>query len=302
MFEEFEPKRPDPIYTSAGSAWSEGGNITLGHDQRLGPLGAIPTLRLRLSANDIKGGLAITFDETSRITFATWDGVMCATGGTWQSALIRGRIQDPLITPYKIAKVSGILVDGNEFIKATSCVTFYGGLEDFAALQSLYEEQKSIDALAQRLLVTFKPGEQGVQLTHVPDTLNHQIHSEFGMEGFNEQQNVGIAFESECVDVLRRNGYSAEATPATGDNGVDIITEINGLRIAIQCKHSKYPVGVKAVQEACAGRQHYLADYAAVVTNSSYTDAAYKLARSNAVILLNRKELSELHRLLMNVD
>ena len=42
-------------------------------------------------------------------------------------------------------------------------------------------------------------------------------------------------------------------TNATGDLGLDVIAEKQGLRYGIQCKYYSYPVGNIAVQVAYAG-------------------------------------------------
>ena len=89
-------------------------------------------------------------------------------------------------------------------------------------------------------------------------------------------------------------GYFVKRTPKTGDQGVDLIAEKDGDRKAIQCKFYSKPVGNKAVQEVCAGRDFYNTDYAVVVTNSFYTKSAKELANKNKVILLNDNELEKL--------
>ncbi len=56
-------------------------------------------------------------------------------------------------------------------------------------------------------------------------------------------------------------------------------------KIVIQCKRSAGPVGIKAVQEALGARSFYRAREAWVITDSTYTAAAIKLARSSGVKL-----------------
>lgn len=69
---------------------------------------------------------------------------------------------------------------------------------------------------------------------------------------------------------------------------------INNFRLVEQCKKYINPVGNKAVQEAIAGREYYEADVAVVVTNSSYTKSARRLASASNVKLLHHSQLSQL--------
>ncbi len=67
-------------------------------------------------------------------------------------------------------------------------------------------------------------------------------------------------------------------TNATGDQGLDVIAEKQGLRYGIQCKFYSHPVGNKAVQEAYAGCGYYDCDVPVVMTNSTFTVSARELA------------------------
>ena len=68
----------------------------------------------------------------------------------------------------------------------------------------------------------------------------------------------GHEFEYYCAQLLQRKGFvDVEVTKGSGDYGADILAEKDGVTYAIQCKCYTAPVGVKAVQEAHAGRDYY---------------------------------------------
>ena len=68
----------------------------------------------------------------------------------------------------------------------------------------------------------------------------------------------GHEFEYYCADLLRRSGFQeVEVTKGSGDYGVDILAQKDGVAYAVQCKCHSGPVGVHAVQEAYAGRDYY---------------------------------------------
>lgn len=98
-------------------------------------------------------------------------------------------------------------------------------------------------------------------------------------------------YEEFVKDLLRSEGYSAKRTRGSGDYGVDVIASKKGKTYAIQCKLYNRTVGVKAVQEIVSGRVYYKTDYAVVVSDNSFTNAAKSMARKSGVILTHHKNL-----------
>lgn len=105
---------------------------------------------------------------------------------------------------------------------------------------------------------------------------------------------TGQEFEIYCRDILRDAGWRATVTPGSGDQGADIIAEMDGRRVVIQCKFYNGTVGNKAVQEANAAAAFQDAPYAVVVTNSVYTKSAHQLAHKNGVLLMHHTDLARL--------
>ncbi len=100
-----------------------------------------------------------------------------------------------------------------------------------------------------------------------------------------------VHYEHHCALLLRRAGWEARVTAASGDQGTDILARRGGRVLVVQCKLYGRPVGNAAVQEVSAARLHHRADHAAVVSNAAYTPSARQLARTNAVHLLHHDEL-----------
>jgi len=103
-----------------------------------------------------------------------------------------------------------------------------------------------------------------------------------------------IEYEQMVADSLTDLGWDTRLTKASGDQGIDVIAEMRGKRVVIQCKRYASPIGNSAVQEAFAGKSFEDADYAAVVTNAEFTRSARQLADATHVILLHHDELSKL--------
>lgn len=108
-------------------------------------------------------------------------------------------------------------------------------------------------------------------------------------------------FEAFCSETLRAYGWQVWLTPLSRDQGVNIIADKNGVRVALQCKLYSNPVGNKAVQEIVAGRAHQQAHYGAVVTNGTYTASARELAATNGVWLLHHTDLPQLEQIVGTV-
>lgn len=99
----------------------------------------------------------------------------------------------------------------------------------------------------------------------------------------------GHEFEYYCADLLKNKGFlEVEVTKGSGDYGVDILAEKDGITYAIQCKCYQTPVGVKAVQEVYAGRDYYDRMVGVVMTNQYFTSPAVDAARKLKILLWDR--------------
>lgn len=99
----------------------------------------------------------------------------------------------------------------------------------------------------------------------------------------------GHEFEYYCADLLKKKGFlEVEVTKGSGDYGVDILAEKDGITYAIQCKCYTAPIGVKAVQEAYAGRDYYDRMVGAVLTNQYFTTPAVEAAKKLKILLWDR--------------
>ncbi len=95
----------------------------------------------------------------------------------------------------------------------------------------------------------------------------------------------GPQFEAFVADLFRAMGHRATVLGGAGDQGVDVIVDYEGQRVAVQCKNYKRAVGNKPVQEVYAGARHHRCQQAWVVAPAGYTRGARELARSTGVSL-----------------
>ena len=105
----------------------------------------------------------------------------------------------------------------------------------------------------------------------------------------------GHDFEEYCAELLRRNGFSdVTVTKGSGDFGLDILCEKDGVTYGVQCKRYDKPIGVHAIQQAYAGRDYYGRMVGAVMTNQYFTEAAVKAASKLNIMLWDRGYLDEM--------
>jgi hypothetical protein len=125
-----------------------------------------------------------------------------------------------------------------------------------------------------------------------PITPASDIGSEFisNPEVFDPRMNP-IDYEQHCALQLEKAGWSTRLTPATGDQGADVIANRAGKVLVLQCKLYGSPVGNEAVQQVIAAQTFQSADVAAVVSNQEFTRSAKQLADVSGVHLLHHEQL-----------
>ena len=99
----------------------------------------------------------------------------------------------------------------------------------------------------------------------------------------------GHDFEHWCANALKDLGFSSvRVTPGSGDHGVDVLAEKDGIKYAIQCKRYSSDLGNTPVQEVFAGKNMYNCHVGVVLTNQHFTSGAKHLADVTGVLLWDR--------------
>jgi restriction system protein len=117
-----------------------------------------------------------------------------------------------------------------------------------------------------------------------------------GVEDFDEHMSPND-YEHWVASTLKKYNWATKVTQAVGDQGIDVIATQSGIKLVIQCKLYSNNVGNSAVQEIVAGKLFENANFAVVVTNSSFTKSARQLAVSSGVFLLHHDQLKDLNSL-----
>lgn len=99
----------------------------------------------------------------------------------------------------------------------------------------------------------------------------------------------GHEFEYFCADLLEKQGFvDVEVTRGSGDFGVDILAEKDGVTYAVQCKRHTAPVGVEAVLCTYGGLAYYERMVGVIMTNQYFTAPAVEAAKKLRILLWDR--------------
>lgn len=105
----------------------------------------------------------------------------------------------------------------------------------------------------------------------------------------------GADFERLLVRLYEKMGYSVQHIGQSGDQGGDLIVNKGSSRILIQAKaYNSWSVGNDSVQQAFTAKQHYDCNHAMVITTGHFTPAAFDIARTTHVELIERKHLQDM--------
>jgi len=101
----------------------------------------------------------------------------------------------------------------------------------------------------------------------------------------------GSQFEYFVAGLLRAMGHNTRVLGGSGDQGVDLIVDYQGERVAVQCKNYEKPVGNRPVQEVYTGARHHRCQQAWVVAPAGFTNGASELAGSVGVKLFDARSI-----------
>lgn len=104
----------------------------------------------------------------------------------------------------------------------------------------------------------------------------------------------GHQFEHWCAVLLQKIGFvNVEVTQGSGDQGVDVLAEKDGIKYAIQCKCYSSDLGNKPIQEVNTGKAIYHCQIGAVITNRYFTQGGKEAAKATGVLLWDRDWIQE---------
>lgn len=130
-------------------------------------------------------------------------------------------------------------------------------------------------------LISLFPSNEPIEKPVAPTSTNLELFSIDTMEGH--------VFEHWCAALLKKIGYTdVQVTRGSGDQGVDVLAQKDGIKYAVQCKCYSSDLGNTPVQEVNAGKTIYHCHVGAVMTNRHFTKGAKEAADATGVLLWDR--------------
>lgn len=143
-----------------------------------------------------------------------------------------------------------------------------------------------IEPVAQYLPNTRSLSQEPVLIPNSPSPENNSC-TKSPLESIDTMD--GHEFEYWCADLLRKNGFlNVSVTKGSGDQGVDVLAEKEGIHYAIQCKCYSHDLGNKPIQEVYTGKRIYGCQIGAVMTNQHFTSGAKEAAKKTGTLLWDR--------------
>jgi len=101
----------------------------------------------------------------------------------------------------------------------------------------------------------------------------------------------GIEFEKYLEKLFNALDYKVIRTPGSKDMGADLILRTKTKIIAVEAKRWTGTIGNSVIRSIVGGMQYHNADEGWVVTNSSFSDLAYKQAKASGIKLIDGSKL-----------
>lgn len=196
--------------------------------------------------------------------------------------------------------ISTILKDGDASFEQKVIIVLFGYLIMCGVADLLYYKNKR-KYYKYMIKVSEKKKQRLIKLMKDIDPVRYD--NDYGNKNTAKNNSVyrnfdnmnGHEFEYFCADLLRQNGFSnVEVTKASGDHGIDVLAEKDGITYAVQCKCYSDSIGNSAVQQAHTGKSLYHKDIAVVMTNRYFTPQAMEEAMALGVKTWDRDKLIEL--------
>lgn len=123
------------------------------------------------------------------------------------------------------------------------------------------------------------------------EQFEHLLRRKVRKKGQTLDRMSGIEFEQYLSTFFASCGYQVTQTPASHDQGADLILTKFGESIVVQAKRQKRPVGTTSIQEVVTAQRVHRTEKARVITSSAFTKPAVTLAQQLGVELWDRKRL-----------
>ncbi len=101
----------------------------------------------------------------------------------------------------------------------------------------------------------------------------------------------GIEFEDVIATLLAKLGCRVTRTRATGDEGIDLVLHLEGVKLVVQCKRWRGDIGAPIVRDFFGALIHAGAAHGFIITTARFTPSAVSFARQKPLTLIDGRLL-----------
>ena len=105
----------------------------------------------------------------------------------------------------------------------------------------------------------------------------------------------GHEFEKNIADLYRKRGYQVRVTRGSGDGGIDLYMEKNGVKYVVQCKNHKNQVGPAPVRDLFGAMTAERITHGIFIASGGYTTGARDFANGR-IELLDIHDVLKMHQ------
>lgn len=109
------------------------------------------------------------------------------------------------------------------------------------------------------------------------------------------QRLSGRQFEIELAKLYQNLGYNTTICRQGGDEGIDIVLEKDGKKIAVQCKAHKKPISPSVARDLAGTMIHHGFEYGIIASTNRFTEGTIKFCKYKNIELISIKEILKLY-------
>lgn len=105
----------------------------------------------------------------------------------------------------------------------------------------------------------------------------------------------GRGFELELAKLFAQSGWAVEVTPASGDQGIDLLLKRGSETVVVQCKATEKPAGPAVVRDLYGAMTATHADSAIIASLAGVTTGAKSFMAGKPITVLALREIMYMH-------
>jgi HJR/Mrr/RecB family endonuclease len=105
----------------------------------------------------------------------------------------------------------------------------------------------------------------------------------------------GWQFEKEVSNLYKKQGFNSLVTKGSGDGGVDIVLNKDGVKTLVQCKNHNKAIGPASIRDLFGAMTHEGVSSGIFISSTGYTKGAREFSLGKSIALLDIHDIIRMH-------